>query len=109
MKTDDYGKFTLRKLPPGDYVVAVNGDKYDDKSPFPPTFYPDAQSREKAGRVVIPETESKDGIDLVLPPPRSPVTVIIEASYPDGKAAVGAGVSTYDASGVHWIKRTSQV
>jgi hypothetical protein len=100
MKTDEYGKFTLRKLPPGDYVLAVNGDEYYDKSPIPPTFYPGVQSREKAGRVVIREAESKHGIDLVLPSPRLPVTVIIEASYPDGKAAVGASVSTYDAGGV---------
>jgi len=47
-KTDANGHYALSGLPAGEFVVAVNGEKYDDRTAWPPRFYPGTPNRDSA-------------------------------------------------------------
>jgi hypothetical protein len=85
--TDAEGKYTLKGLENGHYAVGVNGDEYEDKSPYPPAFYPDSKGREHAGTISLSEFERKTGVDLVLEKPRAQ-TVLIISAYDEKGASV---------------------
>jgi hypothetical protein len=97
--TDVDGRYTIRPLPSGSYIVGINGEKYSDRDPFPPTFY----SREDGAqptRVSLTEGESKGWVDLVLPGARTAATLSVEVRGPDGAARKGARVSLENLTGV---------
>lgn len=79
------GSYQLDRLPSATYLIGVNADKYQDRSPYRPTLYA------KEG-VRLYDAERRSGIDLTLAPPRTPaklrVTVIAPADDSGGLFAV---------------------
>jgi len=99
-KSDDSGAYTLSGLPPGEVVVGVNGEKYNDRLPWAPTFYPGVGDREAAKRLALGRGQRQTGIDISLPAPRKPATLHIEAVMEDGSPALGAGANVQDLGGI---------
>lgn len=91
-KTDSEGRYLLSGLPPGPVLVAVNGDKYRDKVPWPPTFYPGATHRKEATPIQLGSGQVLDGIQLTLAPPRKEVTVPIECVDSEGLPLAGCSI-----------------
>jgi len=73
--TDGAGRYTLDRLPKGDYVVGVNAQMYEDVDDCPPTIY--TTGRGDSTRVHVPDGEETKDVDLVLPPKRVPATLRI--------------------------------
>ena len=99
-KTDDRGAYALSGLPPGEVVVGVNGEKYRDRLPWAPTFYPGVGERDKAKALVLGRGQRQGGIDIQLPAPRKPATLHIETVMEDGRPALGAGVNVENLAGI---------
>jgi len=94
------GSYILSGLPPGAVVIAVNGEKYDDKAPWTPTFYPGTGDRERAQRILLDRGEKRSGIDLQLAPPRQPAMLHIEAVLEDGSPAPDSGANVENTAGI---------
>lgn len=90
----------LEGLPPGDVVVGVNGEKYNDRLPWAPTFFPGVSDREMAKRFALGRGERLTGIDIKLPTPRKPATLHIETVLEDGSPASGAGANVENLAGI---------
>ena len=99
-KSDQNGHYTLKGLPPGDVVVGVNGETYDDKLAWPPTFYPHTRVRDQAQRLALGRGQRLTGIDLTLDAPRQPATLHIVEVRPDGSIVAGAVANIRDLAGV---------
>jgi protocatechuate 3,4-dioxygenase beta subunit len=98
--TDQEGRYTLRGLPGGQFVIGVNGDKYEDKLPYPPTFYPKAREREHAQPLLLAELEQKSDINLSLAPAREQTVITIDVKDEDGNPVVVGSASIEDETGV---------
>jgi protocatechuate 3,4-dioxygenase beta subunit len=99
-KTDDQGRYTLQGLPPGDFAIGINGEKYHDKQPWRPVFYPGTSSRNSAKWVTLGRSERLSDINLQVSDPREPATLHIEAVFEDGAPATCGGANVEDLSGV---------
>jgi hypothetical protein len=84
--TSQDGTYDIGGLPPQDYILGVNAEKYDDKLAYPPAYYGLA-TRNEAKRISLKDAEQVNGIDLVLAPPRKRVTLILDVRYEDGTVA----------------------
>ncbi len=99
-KTTEAGVYRLNGLPPGEVVVAVNGERYHDRLPWAPTFYPGTAERDKAKRLVLTRGQALKGVDMTLPAPRTPAILRIEAVPEDGTPVGDTGVRVEDLHGV---------
>jgi hypothetical protein len=99
-KTDDSGHYTLQGLPPGEFIVGINGETYDDRQPWRPTFYPAPADRNSAGSLTLDRGQHITGIDLQAPPPRRPATLHIEAVLDDGTTVTDIGANVENLAGV---------
>jgi hypothetical protein len=86
------GTYDIGGLPPQDYIVGVNADKYSDKLAYPPTFY-GSNTRDSAARIGLKEAQQVDGINLVLSAARKTATVIFDIRFEDGKPVTATGTS----------------
>ena len=98
-KTDRQGRYLLRGLPPGDVMIAVNGDRYKDPLAWPPTFYRNGGDRETAETVRPERGRALTGVDLTLTGLRQPVRLLVEVVMEDGTPAFGAGVGVENLAG----------
>ncbi|MBS1795433.1 MAG: carboxypeptidase regulatory-like domain-containing protein [Acidobacteria bacterium] len=65
--TDPDGKYEIENLPDGKYLVAVvNPERVNFRTPFVPTFYPNATERGRATPVEMSRSLRKDGIDITV-------------------------------------------
>lgn len=102
-KTGLDGKYSLSGLPPGEVVIGVNAEKYADRTAWPPTFYPSASDRDMAMRIIMDRGKGRTGIDLQLPPPRTPAVLHFEAVFEDGSPAPGTSASVESVSGIQRV------
>jgi hypothetical protein len=99
-KTDSNGRYVISGLPPGEFVVGVNGEQYYDRLAWPPRFYPGTSDRDGAARLHLDRGQKQTGIDLQLLAPRASALLHIEAVFEDGSPAVDAGANVEDLSGI---------
>jgi hypothetical protein len=99
-KSDEEGKYVLTGLPPGDFIVGVNGAKWDDKYPWAPRFYPGTNDRDTAQRLTLGRGGSQTGIDLEVGSPRTPAVLHIETVFEDGTPAISPAVNVENLAGV---------
>jgi hypothetical protein len=99
-KTDLAGRYEIKGLPPGDYVIGVNAEKYSDTLPYSPTVYPGRSDRDEAERIHVGAAETRTGIDLALHPPREKAALLIEIVFEDDTPAPDAGANIQDPTGV---------
>jgi hypothetical protein len=99
-KTNEQGRYILKGLPPGEFVIGINGDKYKDAQPWRPTFFPGTSNRNSAKRLSLGRGEHLSNIDVEVSEPRERATLHIEAVLEDGTPATDAGASVEDLSGM---------
>lgn len=101
--SDAAGHYDIGQLPAREYIVAVNGAKYEDKVNYPPTFYPVGSRRDLAQRISLGSAEQKDGIDLVLPLPRETAKLILEVLDESAQPIEGALASVENVEGIQRV------
>jgi Carboxypeptidase regulatory-like domain len=88
---DKDGRFILEKVPPGNYVLGVNITVAPRKdSPYRPTWYPDAATRQEAKIIEVGPGEKLPGYDLVIPRRLAERTIEGAVFWPDGRPATDA-------------------
>lgn len=103
-KTGFDGTYLLQGIPPGEVIVGVNGEEYEDTEPWPPTYFPGTPDRDKARPLALGRAERLSGIDLRLTDPRTRATVRIEMFYEDGTPANGASAALENEAGTQRAK-----
>jgi hypothetical protein len=87
--TDNQGRFDIKAIPDGEYVVVANQDgKPSAFEPFRRVFYPSVTEREQAASISIRPGETIEGIDIVIPKLEETVLIKGVLRYSDGKPAV---------------------
>jgi hypothetical protein len=102
-KTNEQGRYKLKGLPPGEFGIGINGEKYEDKQPWRPTFYPSTSDRNSARMLSLGRGEHLSNINIELADPREPATLHIEAVLEDGTPAIEPGASIEDLSGTQRV------
>lgn len=91
--TDAEGRYKLKEIPPGRYLIVANGDgAMSGGEPFPPAFYPGTFERERASLVTVGHGESRADYDVAVPKLLPTVTLGGVLLYSDGHAAAGEAV-----------------
>lgn len=87
--TDEQGRFEIRAIPEGQYVLVANQDgKPSDREPFGKIFYPNVSERGRAAVITIGPGEIIDNIEMVIPKLEETITIEGVLRYSDGKPAV---------------------
>jgi hypothetical protein len=84
--TKQDGRYQLKQVPPGDYLIRVNRPKQPSASePYPTSFYPGVLVRNRATVVTMSQGAKLDGYDIRIP--RKLPTAVLQGvlSYSDGK------------------------
>jgi hypothetical protein len=92
--TKQDGRYELKQVPPGDYVIVLNrGKKPTASEPYQHWFYPGVLARNKAAVVTVSQGAKLDGYDIRIP--RKIPTVVLQGvmSYSDGKPVAREKVS----------------
>ena len=92
--TKQDGRYELKQVPPGDYIIVLNrGKKPTASEPYPHSFYPGVLARNKAAVVTVSPGAKLDGYDIRIP--RKLPTVVLQGvlSYSDGKPVAQEQVS----------------
>jgi hypothetical protein len=91
--TDENGKYEIEGLPNGKYYLGFNFFEPIEKDfPFPPTFYPQVNTKQEAARISVTDELSLDGYDFVVNSKLPPRLVTGIVTLLDGKPAKGAKV-----------------
>lgn len=91
--TDEQGRFEIKEVPEGEYVLVANQDgKPSSHEPFPRIFYPNVMERERAAVLNIRPGENVANLDIVIPKLEETVTISGVLRYSDGKPVVGKRV-----------------
>jgi len=101
--TDAKGVFTIKQLPPGNYLLGVNITEppREDKflsHPFPSTYYPGVANLADAGIIHVESAQDLSGFELRLLPPLKLRTITGRVTWPDGRPALGAYVELKDSA-----------
>ena len=89
--TDENGAYDIGGLPPQQYIVGINAEPYSDKLAYAPHYFGGTSERQNAKRVDLKSTQPLDNVDLVLPPPRLPASLVLKVEFPDGRPARSTG------------------
>jgi len=90
-KTGDDGSYDIGGLPPQEYILGVNAEKYHDRIAYPPAYY-GSTARNEAKPITLKEAEQLSAFDLVLSAPRRQVTLILDVRNEDGSVATATGI-----------------
>jgi protocatechuate 3,4-dioxygenase beta subunit len=88
--TDSLGRYELRTVPPGRYVIGMNTQRSADGRRLPRLFHPGLEQLGSATRVVLSGGQRTTVADFVLPASVMPVRVTGVVLDPNGVPAAGA-------------------
>lgn len=74
-------------------MIGVNADRYEDASPYRPALYNSGKS------LPLADSQSIEGIDFAVGPPRTPATLHVKIVTPDGSPYSGASIRIDDLAG----------
>ena len=84
--TDEQGRFEIRSVPKGEYVLVANRDgKLSSQEPFRQIFYPNVSERGRAAVITIGPGETIENLDIVIPALEEMITIEGVLHYSDGK------------------------
>jgi hypothetical protein len=90
---DKDGRFLLEGVPPGNYILGVNITAAPVKrSPYRPTWYPDAATRPAAAIIEVGLGQKLSGYDIIIPRRLAERTIEGTVIWPDGRPAAIAHV-----------------
>jgi|SRR5579871_152712 len=98
--TDETGRYLIEPLPPGNYVVGVNAEPYDDTTPYPPALFSKSQNASQPAKVHVDESALADGIDIVLQAKRVAATLHVQVLDLNAVPHQGATVTLENLAGV---------
>jgi hypothetical protein len=105
--TDKEGRYELKWMPPGNYVLGVRlSDAPDAGFPYPHFYFPGVATREQAAVIHMDEGQRMRDYDLHLPPPLLKRTIEGTVWWPDGRPAAGATVLLEDDEYYPWQSST---
>lgn len=85
---DEQGRYELREIPPGEYIIVVNYDgKISSDEPFPTTYYPGVSDKEQAAVLYIADSERLKDIDIRIPSQKARNLIQGVLLYSDGRPA----------------------
>jgi hypothetical protein len=91
--SDSRGRFELRNVAPGAYLLGINITEAPEKScPYPTTFYPEATSRQTAKVISVKPGQKLSGYDIIISRSLAERTVEGTVFWPDGRHAAKADV-----------------
>jgi hypothetical protein len=89
--TDKEGRYELKGVPPGRYLLGFGlGSEPDARAPFPRTYYPGAQSASTATTVDVGPGQRVTLLDLRMPPRRADRSFEVTVVWPDGRPVADA-------------------
>lgn len=94
--SDIDGSFRLAGVNPGRYWLGVNINRYDEynrSAPYRAIYHPGVATEEEAQVIEITEAEKVQGLELKLPPRRTPRFIEITVVGPDGTPIEGANIA----------------
>jgi Carboxypeptidase regulatory-like domain len=84
--TDREGRYELKGVPPGRYLLGFGlGSEPDARAPFPRTFYPGVARAAQATALEVGPGQKLTLFDLRLPPRHSERAVEVVVVWPDGR------------------------
>lgn len=100
--TREDGRYEMKGLPPGRYLLAVNYNRYpepeDPSNAYPRTFYPGAAQPSQAEVVTVGEGERVKDRDITLPARRAESVVSGIVVWDDGTPVANAVVAFRDVT-----------
>jgi hypothetical protein len=85
---DEQGRYELREIPPGDYIIVVNHDgKISGDEPFPTTYYPGVFDKERAIVFSIANNDRLEDVDIHIPSQKARNLIQGVLMYSDGRPA----------------------
>lgn len=89
--TDKEGRYELKGVPPGRYVLGFGlGSEPDARAPFPRTYYPGVGSAAQATAIEVGPGQRLTLFDLRMPPRRADRSLDVTVVWPDGRPAEDA-------------------
>jgi hypothetical protein len=91
--SDSRGRFELRNVAPGAYLLGINITEAPEKSrPYPTTFYPEATSRQAASIIEVKPGQKLSGYDIIISRKLAERTIEGTVFWPDGRPAANADI-----------------
>jgi len=86
--TDEQGRYEVREVPPGEYVMVVNFDgKISSDAPFPKAYYPGVFDKERAVVLTISAGDRLEDLNVHIPSQEARNTLQGVLQYSDGRPA----------------------
>ncbi len=91
--TDREGRYELKGVPPGRYLLGFGlGSEPDARAPFPRTYYPGAAGVAQATTLEVGPGQKLNLFDLRLPPRHAERAVEVVVVWPDGRPVEDASL-----------------
>lgn len=91
--TDEGGRYEMRAIPPGSYILVANAQgRISSTEPFPTLYYPGVTEREKAGVLHINLGDRLEEVNVAAPQMAETVTIEGVCRYADGAAAAKVSI-----------------
>lgn len=91
IQTDAEGRYELKGVPPGRYLLGFGlGSEPDARAPFPRTYYPGARDAAQATTIEVGPGQRLALFDLRMPPRRADRSFEVTVVWPDGRPAEDA-------------------
>jgi len=84
--TDEQGRYAVREVPRGEYVMVVNFDgKISSDAPFPKAYYPGVFDKERAAVLSIANGDRLEDVDIHIPSQETRNVIQGVLLYSDGR------------------------
>ena len=88
--TDKQGRYELKEIPPGEYLIVLNSEgKISSDEPFPTAYFPGVFDKDKATVLTIAQSTNLEDYDIHIPSQENRSTLQGVLQYSDGKPAAG--------------------
>lgn len=87
--TDSEGRYEMKEIPPGEYLIVLNSDgKISSDEPFPTAYFPGVFEKDKATVLTIAQSTKIEDYDIHIPSQENRRTLQGVLRYSDGKPVV---------------------
>jgi hypothetical protein len=84
--TDKDGRYELKEMPPGEYLIVLNRDgKISSDEPFPTAYFPGVFEKDKATVLAITQSANLEDYDIHIPSQENRKMLQGTLQYSDGK------------------------